>query len=76
MQSFTKALSFAEKQTLPDKCLPISLCRLAEVELITNDVKEADSHFEQITNLIKSQKSTNNLDPQVSFWAAALVRRI
>jgi len=71
-QSFTKAVSFAEKQKLPDKCLPISLCRLAEVELITNDVKEADSHFERITNLIKTQKNTNKLDPQVNFWGAGL----
>jgi len=70
--SFTKALSFAEKQKLPNKCVPISLCRLAEVELITNHVKEADSHLDRIVNLIKTQKEANTLNPQVSFWAAAL----
>ena len=72
IQSFAKAVSFAEKQKLPDKCLPISLCRVAEVELITNNVKEADSHFEQIISLIKAQKNAGTLDPQVNFWAAAL----
>jgi tetratricopeptide (TPR) repeat protein len=71
-QSFNKAVSLAEKQKLADKCLPISLCRLAEAELFANNVKEADSHFEQITNLISSQKQAHKLDPQVNFWAVAL----
>src|SRR5277367_1024541 len=42
LHSFTKALNLAEKQNLPPKYLPISLCRVADVEVITNKVNEAD----------------------------------
>jgi len=71
-QSFSKAVTLAGKQKLPAKCLPISLCRLAEVELAANNVKEADSHFDQITTLMTSHRKTGKLDPQVNFWAVAL----
>jgi hypothetical protein len=72
-QSFAKVVDFANKQKqLPAKCLPISLCRLAEAQLNANQVKEADSHFNRIINLIKDQKANDKLDSQVNFWAAAL----
>jgi uncharacterized protein YjgD (DUF1641 family) len=72
IQLFTKALNLAESQKLPTKCLPISLCRLAAVEVITHKITEADSHFLKIVDLIKQQKEAGTLDPQVSFWAAVL----
>jgi hypothetical protein len=72
IQLFTKALNLAETQKLPTKCLPISLCRLAAVEVITHKITEADPHFQKIVDLIKQQKEAGTLDPQVSFWAAVL----
>jgi hypothetical protein len=71
-KSYTKALNIAETQKLPPKYLPISLCRLADVEVIISKVNEADTHFSKIVEIIKQQKAENILDPQVSFWAAVL----
>src|ERR1700678_1716316 len=45
IQSFQKAETLAESKKLPAKCLPITLCRLAESEVLFNKVTEADSHF-------------------------------
>jgi tetratricopeptide (TPR) repeat protein len=72
LQSFIKALDIANNQKLPPKYLPISLCRVADVEVITNKIDEADIPFQKIIELFKQQKTEGTLDPQVSFWAAVL----
>jgi tetratricopeptide (TPR) repeat protein len=72
LASYTKALDIAEHSKLPAKYLPISLCRIADVEVITNKIDLADMHFQKAIEIIKKQKEANILDPQVSFWAAVL----
>ena len=71
-QSFSKAVALAQKEKLPAKCLPISLSRLAAVEVITNQISEADSLLPKIIDLRKQQKDDGTLDPQINFWMAAL----
>jgi len=72
LQSFSKAVALAQKEKLPAKCLPIALCRVAAVEVITNRITKADIHLKRVVDLMKQQKDAGILDPQVSFWAAAL----
>ena len=72
LQLYTKALNFAENNKLPPKCLPISLCRLAGVEVLTSKIAEADQHFHRIVDIIRQQKEAGTLDPQVVFWVSAL----
>jgi tetratricopeptide (TPR) repeat protein len=72
IQAFSKAVALAESQKLPPKYLPISLCRLAEVEVVTHHVAEAEVHFQKIIQLIKQQKQAGTIDPQVNFWGAVL----
>ncbi len=70
--SYTKAIALSQKEKLPPKYLPISLCHLTEVEVVTNKIDEADSHFQKIIDIIKTQKEAHILNPQVNFWAIAL----
>ncbi len=72
LQSFSKALSLSEQEKLPPKCLLVSLCRVADVEVTTNKITEADKHFRRIVDLVKQARAAGALDPQVSFWAAVL----
>ncbi len=72
IESFKKALELAKNQKFPPKCLPISLCRLADVEVITNKIDEAEAHSQKIVEILKQQKDAGILDPQVNFWAAVL----
>src|SRR3984957_6217866 len=56
IQLFSKAVPLAESQRLPAKCLPIALCRLADAEVTTNQIPQADLHLQKIIELMKQQK--------------------
>ncbi len=71
-QFFSQAVNLSESQKLPAKCLPIALCRLADAEVSSNQVNEADAHFKKLIDLMNQQKENGTLDPKVNFWAAVL----
>jgi hypothetical protein len=70
--SFALAAAEAEKSKLPVKFLEIALCRQTEVEILANRVAKAEPHYERLVSLVKADKLSGSLDPEVGVWLVDL----
>src|SRR5262249_34063257 len=72
IKAFNLAANLADREKLPPKCLPLALCRLTQVEVLSDHYDLAEMHFQRLTKLVKAQKQTGNLDPDVGVWLVDL----
>jgi tetratricopeptide (TPR) repeat protein len=70
--SFALAAAEAEKNKLPVKFLEIALCRQTEVEILANQVAKAEPHYQHLVSLVKADKLSGSLDPEVGVWLVDL----
>jgi hypothetical protein len=72
IRAFSLAATLAEREKLPPKCLPLALCRLTQVEVLSNHYDSAELHFLQLIKLVKAEKEDGILDPEVGVWLVDL----
>jgi hypothetical protein len=54
-QKYAQAVATAESNHLPEQCLIIALCQETQSEVYSNQISNAESHFQKLASLLRKQ---------------------